>query len=149
MHIFESVGWGKHEEPWPNRKGLSTSHCLFLTCKTKTINIDKKKRNTFKALNTGLKKKRKERGKGEREGKAWDKQREVLYKKQLQKENVEHQLRREIEIQSHLRCVHSVYMFFVQPLVIFIALSMNYRHPHILRMYGYFHDEKRVYLILE
>ena len=39
--------------------------------------------------------------------------------------NVEHQLRREIEIQSHLR------------------------HPNILRLYGYFHDENRVYLILE
>ena len=23
------------------------------------------------------------------------------------------------------------------------------RHPHILRLYGYFHDAKRVYLILE
>merc|ERR1711881_209898 len=37
----------------------------------------------------------------------------------------EHQLRREIEIQSHLR------------------------HPHVLRMFGYFYDETRVYLILE
>ena len=49
----------------------------------------------------------------------------VLFKSQLVKSNVEHQLRREIEIQSHLR------------------------HPHILRLYGYFHDESRVYLILE
>lgn len=49
----------------------------------------------------------------------------VLFKSQLQKANVEHQLRREIEIQSHLR------------------------HPNILRLYGYFHDEQRVYLILE
>ncbi|KJE88970.1 AUR protein kinase [Capsaspora owczarzaki ATCC 30864] len=49
----------------------------------------------------------------------------VLYKNQLQRIGVEHQLRREVEIQSHLR------------------------HPNILRMYGYFHDEKRVYLILE
>uniref|UniRef100_F7A0P0 Aurora kinase n=1 Tax=Ciona intestinalis TaxID=7719 RepID=F7A0P0_CIOIN len=49
----------------------------------------------------------------------------VLFKSQLMKSNVEHQLRREIEIQSHLR------------------------HPHILRLYGYFHDETRVYLILE
>jgi len=49
----------------------------------------------------------------------------VLYKSQLQSEQVEHQLRREIEIQSHLR------------------------HPNILRMFGYFHDEKRVYLIVE
>jgi serine/threonine protein kinase len=49
----------------------------------------------------------------------------VLHKKQLQRSRVEHQLRREIEIQSHLR------------------------HKNILRLYGYFWDEKRVYLILE
>ena len=49
----------------------------------------------------------------------------VLQKSQLLKAGVEHQLRREIEIQSHLR------------------------HRNILRMYGYFFDEKRVYLILE
>jgi len=49
----------------------------------------------------------------------------VLFKNQLQKAGVEHQLRREIEIQSHLR------------------------HPNILRLYGYFYDQNRVYLILE
>jgi len=49
----------------------------------------------------------------------------VLYKKELKRSNVEHQLRREIEIQTHLR------------------------HRNILRMFGYFHDECRVYLILE
>jgi len=49
----------------------------------------------------------------------------VLYKSQLQQSHVEHQLRREIEIQSHLR------------------------HPNILRLYGYFYDQNRVYLILE
>lgn len=49
----------------------------------------------------------------------------VLYKAQLCKGNVEHQLRREIEIQSHLR------------------------HPNILRLFGYFHDANRVFLILE
>jgi len=49
----------------------------------------------------------------------------VLFKKELKKAKVEHQLRREIEIQTHLR------------------------HPNILRMFGYFHDEGRVYLILE
>lgn len=49
----------------------------------------------------------------------------VLFKNQLQQSNVEHQLRREIEIQSHLR------------------------HPNILRLYGYFYDSTRVYLILE
>lgn len=26
---------------------------------------------------------------------------------------------------------------------------VSFRHPHILRMYGYFYDETRVYLILE
>lgn len=49
----------------------------------------------------------------------------VLYKSQLDKANVVHQLKREVEIQSHLR------------------------HPNIVRLYGYFHDEARVYLILE
>ena len=49
----------------------------------------------------------------------------VLHKSQLLKAGVEHQLRREIEIQSHLR------------------------HRNILRMYGYFYDSKRIYLILE
>merc|ERR1719230_564721 len=49
----------------------------------------------------------------------------VLDKAQLIKHRVEHQLRREIEIQSHCR------------------------HVNILRLYSYFHDEKRVYLMLE
>ncbi|KIY95642.1 hypothetical protein MNEG_12318 [Monoraphidium neglectum] len=49
----------------------------------------------------------------------------VLFKSQLAQSNVEHQLRREIEIQSHLR------------------------HPNILRMHGYFYDREKVYLILE
>lgn len=49
----------------------------------------------------------------------------VLQKSQLVKAGVEHQLRREVEIQSHLR------------------------HRNILRLYGYFHDAKRIYLILE
>eukprot|EP00403_Amphidinium_massartii_P013220 CAMPEP_0178414486 /NCGR_PEP_ID=MMETSP0689_2-20121128/23060_1 /TAXON_ID=160604 /ORGANISM="Amphidinium massartii, Strain CS-259" /LENGTH=335 /DNA_ID=CAMNT_0020035775 /DNA_START=72 /DNA_END=1079 /DNA_ORIENTATION=- len=49
----------------------------------------------------------------------------VLDKLQLVQHRVEHQLRREIEIQSHCR------------------------HVNILRLYSYFHDEKRVYLMLE
>lgn len=49
----------------------------------------------------------------------------VLDKSQLVDNGVEHQLRREIEIQSHLR------------------------HPGVLRMFGYFHDKEKVYLILE
>lgn len=49
----------------------------------------------------------------------------IIYKSELEAAKVEKQLRREIEIQSHLR------------------------HINILRLYGYFYDEKRVYLILE
>ncbi|KAH6592096.1 hypothetical protein BASA50_008242 [Batrachochytrium salamandrivorans] len=49
----------------------------------------------------------------------------ILFKTELSEAKVEKQLRREIEIQSHLR------------------------HPNILRLYGYFYDSKRVYLILE
>ncbi|KAM9834608.1 aurora kinase B [Syngnathus typhle] len=49
----------------------------------------------------------------------------VLFKSQMEKEGVEHQLRREIEIQAHLK------------------------HPNILRFYNYFHDCKRVFLVLE
>ncbi|EZA58781.1 hypothetical protein DMN91_008688 [Ooceraea biroi] len=49
----------------------------------------------------------------------------VLYRSQIDNANISHQVRREIEIQTHLR------------------------HPNILRMYGYFYDDKRIYLILE
>jgi serine/threonine protein kinase len=49
----------------------------------------------------------------------------VLFKKQLMEARVEHQLRREIEIQTRLR------------------------HPNILRLFGYFHDKDRIFLILE
>ncbi|XP_063620577.1 uncharacterized protein LOC134793000 [Cydia splendana] len=49
----------------------------------------------------------------------------VLFKSQILDADIEHQVRREVEIQCRLR------------------------HPNILRMYGYFHDEKRIYLILE
>lgn len=49
----------------------------------------------------------------------------VLHKTELQQGKVEKQLRREIEIQSNLR------------------------HPNILRLFGHFHDTKRVFLILE
>ena len=49
----------------------------------------------------------------------------ILYKKQLISSKVEHQLRREIEIQSHLR------------------------HENVCRLYGFFWDEKKIYLILE
>ncbi|KAI9193321.1 AGC family protein kinase [Polychytrium aggregatum] len=49
----------------------------------------------------------------------------ILFKTEILENKVEKQLRREIEIQSHLR------------------------HYNILRLYGYFYDAKRVYLILE
>lgn len=49
----------------------------------------------------------------------------VLNKSQLQKASMEHQLRREIEVQSQLR------------------------HPNIVRMYGYFYDRTRIYLLIE
>jgi len=49
----------------------------------------------------------------------------LLFKSQLIKNSVEKQLLREIEIQSHLR------------------------HPNILRMFGYFWEKEKIYLILE
>ncbi|VDO03293.1 unnamed protein product [Rodentolepis nana] len=49
----------------------------------------------------------------------------IIFKKQLVKGGMEHQLRREIEIMCHLR------------------------HPHILQLYTYFHDSNKVYLVLE
>jgi len=50
----------------------------------------------------------------------------VLYKSELQHgAGVEKQVRREVEIQSNLR------------------------HPNILKLYGHFHDSKRIFLILE
>lgn len=49
----------------------------------------------------------------------------VLDKRQLVKHNVEHQVRREIEIQS------------------------NCRHENILRLYSFFHDADRIYMMLE
>ena len=49
----------------------------------------------------------------------------VLYKTHLAKADIQHQVRREIEIQSHLR------------------------HPNILRLYGFIHDKSKIYLIME
>ena|SRR3990167_190574 len=49
----------------------------------------------------------------------------ILYKEEIVKCNVERQVRREIEIQSQLL------------------------HRNILRLYGYFYDETRIFLILE
>ena len=49
----------------------------------------------------------------------------TLYKSEIVQSRVEKQIRREIEIQQNLR------------------------HPNIVRLYGYFHDEKRIFLMLE
>ncbi|CAK7345845.1 unnamed protein product [Dovyalis caffra] len=49
----------------------------------------------------------------------------VIFKEQIEKYNIYHQLKREMEIQT----------------------SLN--HPNILRLYGWFHDEERVFMILE
>lgn len=49
----------------------------------------------------------------------------VLQKRQLSQKMVLHQLRREIEIQMHIR------------------------HPHITRMYAYFFDNSRIYMVLQ
>lgn len=49
----------------------------------------------------------------------------VLHKSEIQQGRVEQQVAREIEIQSNLR------------------------HPNVLRLFGHFHDKKRVFLILE
>ncbi|KAI4882880.1 hypothetical protein NFI96_013096 [Prochilodus magdalenae] len=70
----------------------------------------------------------------------------VLFKKQLEKAGVEHQLRREVEIQSHLRKLDCNLPS--SPLHFLHAVGLS-RHPNILRLYGYFHDSARVYLILE
>jgi aurora kinase len=49
----------------------------------------------------------------------------VLYKSEIKKSHCEKQVQREIEIQS------------------------NVRHPNVVRLYGHFHDSKRIFLILE
>ncbi|KAG6906763.1 Serine/threonine-protein kinase ark1 [Tephrocybe rancida] len=49
----------------------------------------------------------------------------TMYKSEIVQNKVEKQIRREIEIQQNLR------------------------HPNVLRLYGYFHDTKRIFLMLE
>lgn len=49
----------------------------------------------------------------------------VIFKEQIEKYQLHHQLKREMEIQTSLR------------------------HANILRLYGWFHDNDRVFLILE
>lgn len=50
---------------------------------------------------------------------------QIMFKSQIVKCHVEHQIRREVEIMCHLR------------------------HPHVLQLYTYFWDKKRIYLVLE
>ncbi|KAF3582775.1 hypothetical protein DY000_02028783 [Brassica cretica] len=49
----------------------------------------------------------------------------VIFKEQIEKYKLHHQLRREMEIQTSLR------------------------HPNILRLFGWFDDDERIFLILE
>jgi len=49
----------------------------------------------------------------------------ILYKEHIKRAKVEHQVRREIQIQFHVR------------------------HANILKLYGYFYDESRIFIILE
>lgn len=57
----------------------------------------------------------------------------VLFKKQLEKAGVEHQLRREVEIQSHLRCVNvstsQCDLQTVRELTVFLSLSVTSQAP--------------------
>lgn len=65
-----------------------------------------------------------------------------LYKSEIVQSKVEKQIRREIEIQKNLRSLSS----FVN---IGYMLMVMHRHPNVLRLYGYFHDQKRIFLMLE
>nr|GEX95411.1 serine/threonine-protein kinase Aurora-3 [Tanacetum cinerariifolium] len=49
----------------------------------------------------------------------------VIFKEQIEKYKLQHQLKREMTIQTSLL------------------------HPHVLRLYGWFHDAERIFLILE
>ncbi|XP_074273166.1 serine/threonine-protein kinase Aurora-3-like isoform X2 [Silene latifolia] len=49
----------------------------------------------------------------------------VIFKEQIEKYKLHHQMRREMEIQ------------------------MSLRHPNVLRLFGWFHDSDRIFLILE
>lgn len=49
----------------------------------------------------------------------------MIFKEQIEKYKLLHQLKREMTIQTSLH------------------------HPHVLRLYGWFHDAERIFLILE
>lgn len=49
----------------------------------------------------------------------------VIFKEQIEKYNIQHQLKREMAIQITLR------------------------HPNVLRLYGWFHDAERIFFVLE
>ena len=61
-----------------------------------------------------------------------------VYKKELLENKVDLQLRREIEIQMNLRYVARS-----------DGCALTGRHPNVLRMFGYFHDQGRIFMMLE
>ena len=90
----------------------------------------------------------------------------VIHKADLMKANMEHQLRREIDIQSNLkyvgdRCLSSARLrrgkkkektLQATRLIAHISFyfcCLTCRHKHILRLDTFFHDKTKVYLVLE
>ena len=80
---------------------------------------------------------------------------QVIFKQQLAKAGVAHQLRREVEIQVF--SMQNI-AWLSNPCTTDNALELtcrirslqsHLRHNNILRLYGYFYDQSRVYLILE
>lgn len=68
----------------------------------------------------------------------------IMFKEELRQGNVQRQVLREIEIQSRLKLV-----LFLLLLKFIIYYVYFYRHPNILRMLTWFHDESRIYIALE
>lgn len=82
----------------------------------------------------------------------------VMFKSELISGRVEKQVLREIEIQSRLKWVirtfSAVHLHSLPKHMLFYDESLMYidypsRHPNILRLFTWFHDEKRIYLALE
>lgn len=69
-----------------------------------------------------------------------------LMKAEILKDRVEKQVRREIEIQQNLRWVGPFVRSTAPELT---RLGYGGRHPHVLRLFTYFHDSKRIILALE
>ncbi|KAI9823530.1 MAG: Serine/threonine-protein kinase ark1 [Sarea resinae] len=119
--------------PSPNRKGASSNRGSDESTVQRLSNLSSDHTSAPKRFHLGMFEIGKPLGKGKFGRVYLAKERstgfvcalKVLHKTELQQGKVEKQLRREIEIQSNLR------------------------HPNILRLYGHFHDSKRVILILE